>query len=202
MRAWRTDATYPLPGAPNSLRIHSGFHVLWNSSSMASTFTSAYARMLAAHPTGPTYILGHSMGGALAHLCAMDLRTAFDPPELRVFSFGSPRVGNAVFASFFEQSVAEAWRFTHARDIVPSVPPALMGFHHTSREIWLVDVDPRGGGGGGGGGGGDPQQRIIVCDESGEDPSCHNSACRLGLCTSIADHLVYLGAHMYAGAEC
>jgi hypothetical protein len=136
-----------------------------------------------------------------------------------------------VFASFFETHVAEAWRFTHGRDIVPSVPPALMGFWHTSREVWLVDVDARGrrvgatdggsrvsgssgqeaGGGsssrleGDSAPGGDvrpPEERMIVCDESGEDPSCHNSACRLGLCTSVADHLVYLGAHMWAGAEC
>lgn len=35
MRAWRTDLHIPLPGAPKSLMIHSGFHVLWNSSSMA-----------------------------------------------------------------------------------------------------------------------------------------------------------------------
>lgn len=47
-----------------------------------------------------------------------------------------------------------------------------------------------------------PDERMIVCDESGEDPTCHNSACRLGLCTSVADHLVYLGAHMWAGDEC
>jgi hypothetical protein len=138
--------------------------------------------------------------GALAQIAALDLRADFNPPDLRVFTFGSPRVGNSVFASFFEEHVAEAWRFTHGRDIVPSVPPALMGFHHTSREVWLVDVDaPRRGSGGGGGG---PEERIIVCDESGEDPSCHNSACRLGLCTSVADHLVYMGAHMWAGSEC
>lgn len=178
-----------------------------------------------------------------------------------------------------QESVAEAWRFTHNRDIVPSVPPVLMGFHHTSREVWLVDVEglregATSGGAAGeagaataagaapaavavpgylaaggssvgarfasaarrlraaGGGGADagrhslheaasaaagpleaaravgaprarePDARIIVCDESGEDPTCHNSACTLGLCTSIADHLLYMDAHMWAGDEC
>lgn len=66
-------------------------------------------------------------GAALAHLCAMDLRVIHDPEDLRVVTFGSPRVGNAVFSSFFEEHVAEAWRYTHGRDIVPSVPPTLMG---------------------------------------------------------------------------
>ena len=42
-----------------------------------------------------------------------------------------------------------------------------------------------------------------MCDGSGEDPSCHNSACFLGLCTSIADHLRYLTYEMYhSDAEC
>lgn len=38
---------------------------------------------------------------------------------------------------------------------------------------------------------------IGLCDKSGEDPACHNSVCYLGLCTSIADHMTYLGGHMY-----
>lgn len=193
MRAWRTDASYPVPGAPKALRIHSGFLVLWNASSMAATFKAGFGELLAKHPDGPTILLGHSMGGALAHLAALDLKIGFGLRDVRVVTFGSPRVGNAVFASFFGEHVSEAWRFTHGRDIVPSVPPQLMGFRHVSREVWLVDVA---------GASGDPVQRVIVCDDSGEDPTCHNSACRLGLCTSVADHLLYYGGHMYRGGEC
>ncbi|KAI8472671.1 MAG: Alpha/Beta hydrolase protein [Monoraphidium minutum] len=210
MRTWRTDARYPVPGAPKGLLIHSGFDVLWNSSSMAAAFLAAYATLHARHPRAPTYVAGHSMGAALAHLCALDLRARFDPPELRVVTFGSPRVGNAAFAEFFDAHVAESWRFTHGRDIVPSLPPALMGFRHVSREVWVVDVDaPPGGGGGrrvgaggGGGGGALSEERLIVCDDSGEDPTCHASVCHLGLCTSVADHLTYLGAPMMADGTC
>lgn len=193
MRAWRTDATYPVEGAPSALRIHSGFLILWNSSSLASTFHKAFGQLLQQHPSGPTYVLGHSMGGALAHLAALDLKIMYHLQDVKVYTFGSPRVGNSVFSSFFNAHVTESWRFTHGRDIVPSVPPQLMGFHHVSREVWLVDVA---------GDGGDVEQRVIVCDDSGEDPSCHNNACRLGLCTSVADHLLYLGSHMYRGGEC
>jgi len=188
MRAWRVDATYPIEGAPRSLRLHSGFLVLWNSSSLASTFLNGYRELAAEHPTGPTFVLGHSMGGALAQLCALDLAVKAGAKDLHVYTFGSPRVGNSVFASFFQQHVDDSWRFTHGRDIVPSVPMTLLGFHHVSREVWLVDIGPL--------------QRVVVCDDSGEDPTCHNSACRLGLCTSVADHLTYLGVHMYGGGEC
>ncbi len=45
--------------------------------------------------------------------------------------------------------------------------------------------------------------QALVCNDSGEDPACHNSACFLGLCTSIADHLRYLQYEMYhSDAEC
>lgn len=194
MRAWRTDTTYPVPGAPKALRIHSGFLILYNSSSMASTIKQAFGELLKAHPEGPTYMLGHSMGGALAQLAALDLKITYDLPDVKSYTFGAPRLGNSVFSDFFNEHVTEAWRFTHGRDIVPSVPPQLFGFHHVSREVWLVDVEEPSSG--------DVAQRIVVCDDSGEDPTCHNSACRLGLCTSVADHLAYMGGHMYRGGEC
>jgi len=38
---------------------------------------------------------------------------------------------------------------------------------------------------------------VTLLLNKGADPSCHNSACRLGLCTSIADHLTYLQHPMY-----
>jgi hypothetical protein len=55
-------------------------------------------------------------------------------------------------------------------------------------QAWAVDVQLPGG---------IVEQKVLVCDGSGEDPSCHNSACMLGLCTSIADHLTYIGLEMY-----
>lgn len=77
----------------------------------------------------------------------------------------------------------ESFRITHNRDIVPSVPLQIMGFRHVPREVWQVDFAGH--------------EALTICADNGEDPTCHDSMCYLGLCTSIADHLVYLGAHMY-----
>ena len=41
----------------------------------------------------------------MATLCALDLRLNLGAPDVRVYSFGSPRVGNQVFAEWFEEVV-------------------------------------------------------------------------------------------------
>ena len=84
--------------------------------------------------------------------------------------------------------VQESVRVTHNRDIVPSVPPQYVGFHHVSREVWQLDGAKYFG---------SKVYMPWVCDGSGEDPVCHNSVCYLGLCTSISDHMHYMGANMY-----
>jgi len=53
----------------------------------------------------------------------------------RSWTFGSPRVGNLAWQKTFNSVVKESWRFTHNRDIVPSLPPELMGFRHLAREV-------------------------------------------------------------------
>jgi hypothetical protein len=187
MRYWRSDTLYPVPNAPKA-KVHTGFMMLWNASSLGATVTTAVGEVLEAHPGSQLFVTGHSMGGALAQLCALDMKFLYNVDQVRVYTFGSPRIGNQVFADFFQEWMTESWRFTHARDIVPSVPVQMMGFHHVSREVWLVDVPDASG---------QVQQRVVVCDASGEDPTCHNSVCYMGLCTSLADHMEYLQVQMY-----
>lgn len=76
-------------------------------------------------------------------------------------------------------------------DIVPSLPPTLLGYHHVSHEIFQKDVV-------------DPATKktcktYTVCDGSGEDPKCHASMCSYGLCRSMSDHTTYLGIAMHSG---
>ncbi len=44
----------------------------------------------------------------------------------------------------------------------------------TRAQAWLVDFA---------GPAGVVEEKVLICDGTGEDPSCHNSACMLGLCT-------------------
>ena len=95
-------------------------------------------------------------------------------------------------AGYLDSSV----RLTHGKDIVPSLPSShVLGYHHFAREVWQLprsQLDDS-----------VKQMQFRVCDGSGEDPSCHDSVCFLGLCHSLKDHLHYLGQHMYHRAsEC
>lgn len=58
---------------------------------------------------------GHSLGGALATLCAVDFPTA------ELVTFGAPRVGTGSLAFDPRRAVR---RYVHCCDLVPRVPPA------------------------------------------------------------------------------
>jgi len=216
MRYWRSDLPLPVPGADGSL-VHTGFYASWNSSALAPNLTAAAGRLVDRFPGRPLYVVGHSLGAALATVAAVDMKSrleaerrreseSFRPLDVRLVTFGSPRVGNAAFASFVRQATRLSLRLTHNRDIVPSVPPTWVGFHHVATEAWQVDIEDRAASKAaarrtrkrkGRSSDGDGVIGVVgLCDASGEDPRCHNSVCYLGLCTSVADHLSYMGAPM------
>jgi len=74
------------------------------------------------------WITGHSLGGAMAVLCALDL-DAFDGIEVRgVITFGQPLLLEPKFArSANTQLYGKFLRIIHRDDIVPCVVPGLRG---------------------------------------------------------------------------
>ena len=86
-------------------------------------------------PTLPIYLTGHSSGAALATLLAVHI--SIHSPSLplsRIYTFGSPRVGNAAFASFANKLMGERWfRIINQLDIVPSVPAYSFGYQHVGQ---------------------------------------------------------------------
>lgn len=71
------------------------------------------------------YITGHSLGGALATLCAADVavNTRFRAPA--VYTYASPRVGNPVFVDTFNRLCSNRQRIYNANDLVPQLPTIL-----------------------------------------------------------------------------
>jgi triacylglycerol lipase len=83
----------------------------------------------------PVFYTGHSLGAALATLAA-----SLRPPRA-VYTFGSPRVGDARFARLME--AVAVYRLAAARDIVTRIPPAIFpfGYRHVGRAFPLANWD-------------------------------------------------------------
>jgi triacylglycerol lipase len=77
------------------------------------------------------YVTGHSLGGALAALTAQRIADKNLSVEA-VYTFGMPRAGSPEFAARYNNSVLgpRTYRLVYADDIVPTVAPSGLGFHH------------------------------------------------------------------------
>ncbi|KAF0683851.1 Aste57867_24126 [Aphanomyces stellatus] len=64
---------------------------------------------------------GHSLGGALATLCALDLALTQDHITVSMYNFGSPRVGNHAFRLLFNSKVV-AYRVVNDGDVITQMP--------------------------------------------------------------------------------
>ena len=90
------------------------------------------------------WITGHSLGGALAELCAAQAMFVSKIPVQGVYTFGQPRVGNKDFAAAVNEKLGSGiYRFVNDRDIVPRVPLFTMGFCHYGNQTFF-DSDGKG----------------------------------------------------------
>ena len=81
------------------------------------------------------YLTGHSLGGALAQLSGVRMANegVFDGKDISLVTYGAPKVGNEEFVECFEkiQFRQKPVRIYLPADVVPKVPPSLMGYKHT-----------------------------------------------------------------------
>jgi len=83
----------------------------------------------------PVYFSGHSLGGAMAKICAARcLLSHISTNPQQLFTFGSPRVGNRSYVQFV---TLEHYRFVNNNDIVTRVPPIWLGYQHSGHEIYF-----------------------------------------------------------------
>ncbi|KAF0892976.1 hypothetical protein E2562_021278 [Oryza meyeriana var. granulata] len=91
-------------------------------------------------PKWHVYVTGHSLGGALATLLALELSSSQMTKSgvifVTMYNFGSPRVGNRRFAEVYNAKVKNSWRVVNHRDIIPTVP-RLMGYCHVEAPVYL-----------------------------------------------------------------
>ncbi|KAH8086192.1 phospholipase [Aureococcus anophagefferens] len=121
--------------------VHNGF---WRAyAGVRPRLLAAVAKALDGEPLCRVLCCGHSLGGALAQVAAADLATHCLPQRrkqtrLSCYTFGSPRVGNHIWARTFDALVPDAYRVVADGDVVPAVPRCC--FRHGGTP---VVVDPK-----------------------------------------------------------
>ena len=99
--------TYMGCGSVDACGLHRGFYDVYKALAPALIQAVHLAIPGAQRATTPIVVTGHSLGGALATIAAYELAVAGYLVR-GVYTFGSPRVGNAAFAAAFTMAVARA----------------------------------------------------------------------------------------------
>jgi pimeloyl-ACP methyl ester carboxylesterase len=122
-------------GTNGRVKVHAGF--LQDFATISAKIVSQIEKYLARNPSGKIFITGHSLGGALAILCALELSVR----KIRVggvYTFGQPRVGNKSFARTYNAHLGDVtFAVTNADDPIPLLPPLLSGYRDTGIEVFL-----------------------------------------------------------------
>jgi len=171
------------PGISESFEVHSGFLSAYNdvADDILSTVKAQYAK----YSSYSIVVTGHSLGGALAALGAVSVKTALPNAPLKLYSFGQPRTGDPNWAAFAEATIGvdNIFRGVHTFDGVPTMIPEFLGYRHHATEYWqFEDVV----------GSTSPGSTVKQCVGE-EDPTCSDSIPSTGI---NAAHLFYFGQVM------
>jgi len=134
LRNWLTDLDCAFTRLGN-LRVHRGFF-----EALESVRKDLEAEIAGTHYER-LWLTGHSLGGALAMLCAR----FWDGAVEGVYTFGQPRAGDAAFRDEYNNRLRDrTFRVIHADDIVPRVPWLLGAYRHAGHEIYFPSPSGRG----------------------------------------------------------
>ncbi|KAH6915706.1 lipase [Coprinopsis sp. MPI-PUGE-AT-0042] len=129
-------STSLFPGVSSGVKAHDGFADAHARS--ANAVLSAVRTTFSRYSTSRVTVVGHSLGGALASIASLHIKTNIPSATVRTITFGMPRVGNDAFVSLLN-SQATMNRINNQDDLVPIVPGRFLGFSHTEGEIHILD---------------------------------------------------------------
>ncbi len=127
------------PATGESLgRIHTGFRRI--ADSIINPLAVDAVRQIT--PNKPCYVSGHSLGAALATVLALDMALAVPAlrPQIQVYAYASPRLGNPEFARSYARILPNSYRITNLADPIPTMPPTKLRaeFVHVGEEWAFV----------------------------------------------------------------
>jgi hypothetical protein len=144
---WLQDARYLLVKCPflkGAGNTEDGFTAVYQSLRLttdpkSTRLIEALPNMAFPHPVSSLTICGHSLGGALVTLFALDVAANIRFTHPAVYSYASPRTGDSSFVDTYNQLVPNTLRFANRLDIVPKVP-LRPPYQHV---LGLFDLNPK-----------------------------------------------------------
>lgn len=137
---WKKDIDFILENASDichDCQVHRGFLGSWRKG--RSAILGFWKSVRTRYPDYKTVVTGHSLGGALANLCALQMQNLTDGDPVFLFTYGAPRVGDGNFAKSIEIALkGNSYRVTHLNDPVPRLPGRLLGFVHPFPEYHIT----------------------------------------------------------------
>jgi kumamolisin len=122
--------TGPATGAiaPQSLRSIGGFSQ--QVANLVARHAAVTAQATGFAASAAIEVAGHSLGAALATLYTLDNAYTGKINNPALCTFASPAVGDSTFAAAFNGLGLTSWRVVNAPDLVPKLPPQILGFTH------------------------------------------------------------------------
>ncbi len=157
IKEWIQDAKFlavPCPFLAGAGNTEDGFTDMYKSMAIgvgagAASVTSSLGALKWLKPVSSLTICGHSLGGALATLLALDVAANADAPFNNpvVYTYASPRTGDATFVNMYNHLVPNTSRIANRVDLVPKLPlPPLydhvLGFYDLS-SVRLLPLPPK-----------------------------------------------------------
>lgn len=130
-------ADFPYGDGNKAVKVHYGFIEGY------SSVREAMFKVAKESPLKKILCTGHSLGGALATLCAADIKYHLPDKDVSCYTFGSPKVGNSDFVKFYNKLVPQTYRFVNGVDIVPNLPPdipLLVDYEHVGQLHHIGDL--------------------------------------------------------------
>ena len=126
--------------------VHLGFMASWMTT--RRLILPHLEKVVEQYPSYQLNLIGHSLGGAVAALAALDFQARGWKPK--VTTFGEPRIGNKALMRYIDEAFPEKYqnnitqryrRVTHVDDPVPLLPLHEWGYRMHAGEIYIAKAE-------------------------------------------------------------